>query len=544
MATLFINENTIRAKISQNTEDIQALAYLREVVPSIHQNRKGDEIAVSSKFISEMFTAFNKDINAAPPRIKEIYEKNTSIEDRLDRLRNVGSYYDPEHFLMKHQQMGRAIAKEFDKFGFFYSVRAGKTPLLLQIINDNPDIKWLIVCPLVLIDNAWLEDANKFFPGMKIVKLHAATRAKRMKAFQEKANVYIINTESFCAYEKEVRALGITGVALDESSSLKNPSSKFSKAFVKFCQEMKKVYLLSGTPAPNGMHEYYTQMRCLDWHIVPQSFTQFERGFFNNISYNPQFKQLVIRPDMEPVLKHLLSLISIYVDASDYFEFPGRDFTSINIPMPDEVKKHYKQMVNDMYVEFSEDEQITAPSAAAKLNKLRQISSGFIYNEEGVPTLIDMFKFNKLMDVLYELGNEQVLIWANYKYEFEIIKQLLGDKCRIVNGTVNIQEKNESIRLFKQGKIQYLVANPASADKGLTLTNAHLCVYFSIGYSYELYHQSVARIYGGKHSQPKFCHYYIFTVEGSLDSKIYQSVLQKGDTVMQILDYIRVRGGI
>ena len=86
---------------------------------------------------------------------------------------------------MRHQQLGREIAKYQDRYAFFYDTRTGKTPLSLAIMYDdivaNPSHKWLVVCPLILIDNAWLPDAAEFVPEITTISCHATTPAKRIE---------------------------------------------------------------------------------------------------------------------------------------------------------------------------------------------------------------------------------------------------------------------------------------------------------------------------------------------------------------------------
>ncbi len=518
-------------------------------IPFIHYNRTKTKFVTSTRNLKKVLMLLrnidDSTISALPPKMQAIID---AVDSRKivtqELLENGPRHEDP--VLMRHQQLGREIAAINPRYGFFYATRTGKTLMSLQIIVDdlkkNPDHKWLILCPLILIDNAWLEDAAKFFPDLKIVSLHGKTKAERLKKFKQDANVYVQNIESFCTYREYIEELGVTGCFVDESSTMKSNKSKFAKAAVEFSTKCKRWYLLSGTPAPNTEAEYYMQLKSIDFYCVPSSMTQFEQYFFDNVSYNPQFKNLVLKRDKKDEFNALLRSVSMYVDSEDVLELPGRSFEVVPIQMPQDVQAHYKRMKNELYVEFSEQElTITAPSAAAKINKLRQIASGFIYDDDGNSQLISMYKFNALLDLLNKIGDTQVLIWANYRYEFDIIKQLLGDKCAIINGSVNLTEKNQAIAYFKSNKIQYLVANPASLDKGVTLTNAHNCVYFSIDYSYERYEQSIARIYGGKHSQKHFCRYYIMQVERSIEPTIYNAVVEKKNVSMEILDYLRWR---
>ena len=496
-----------------------------------------------------------------PQQIQELYKAEITGRENVKRLLSDGPSENPvvnEHLTLDaHQQLGREIAKYRNRFAFFYDTRTGKTPMSLTIIHDdlqvNPDHKWLIVCPLILIDNAWIEDAKRFFPDLQIISVHAATRKERLHRLNEDASVYVTNTESFHTYAPEFERRNLYGCFVDESSSMKSAKTKTSKSLVEYAQEVKRFYLLSGTPAPNGEWEYYMQLKAIDLYGVQQSYSRFKDRYFTNVSYNPQYEKLAIRPDREDELKALIKNYAIYVDKEDVLDTPGRTFHELEIEMPEELKKHYRKMKNDLYVEIVDSgADITAPSTAAKLNKLNQISSGFIIDTKAKkdnelfgdekPTwyLLDTYRFDYLDKLLESLGDEQVLIWCNYHIEFDEIKKRLGDKCRCVYGQTSIAEKNEAIRLFKDGAIQYLIANPQSADKGLTLTNAHIAIYFSLNWSYEYYKQSTERIYGSKRSQPNHCDYYILIAKGSIDRILYSEVLQgKQNASYHILNHLK-----
>jgi SNF2 family DNA or RNA helicase len=506
------------------------------------------------------------DIEKTPPLVQKLFDKEAQRQVATNTLVDLGATGET-HFgkykLMNHQQLGLEIADVNDKYGFFYDTRTGKTPMSLAIIDKdvkaNPNHKWLVLCPLILIENAWLEDATEMFPHLKVVSLHASTKKKRLEQFAKDANVYVLNIESFVSYRDEVEKLPIHGVFVDESSTMKSNSSKFGKAAVDYAWTVKRWYLLSGTPAPNGEWEYFRQLQSIDFYGTHQSYAQFKQYFFENISYNPQYEKLKVREDKRHELLRLLRSYSLYVDKEDVLETPGRDFNEVELDMPKELKEKYEELRKNLYMELGTNTLITAPSTAASLNKLNQVSSGFIidtlaikenkanvdneyYMQEKEVHLLDTYRFDKLDELLHKLGDKQAIIWCVYKEEFKQIKKRLGANCGLVYGDTNIAQKNEAIRAFKDGKIQYLIANPASADKGLTLTNAHVAIYFSLGYSYELWKQSIERIYGSITKQPKRCEYYIFIARGTVDRAIYNTVQNKGDMSTAVLNHLK--GGL
>ena len=559
-----------KLRISSNVIDVafdsQDALKLESFYP-VHYNRKKTQGSLSIRNLPEILATFRNihddvEAQALPVQVRDLYFRETAARRRMDDLLTNGPRNNPvvnEHLtLMPHQQLGREIAEVRDRYCFFFDTRTGKTPLSLSIMYDDlqrhPDHKWLVVCPLILIENAWMADAAEFVPDVKIVNCHASTKDKRIKAISSDAQIYVTNTESFVAYREYFDKVGFAGCFVDESSDMKSHKSKQSNELVDFAHTLKRFYLLSGTPAPNGEWEYFMQLRAIDYYAMPSSFTQFKERFFINISRNPQYEKLVLRDDRRDFLMEHIKKYALYVDKEDVLDTPGRTFHEIRIKMPRDLMDSYSLMREELYLEVGERD-ILAGSAAAKLNKLNQISSGFVldtraakenklYGDEQTEWyMLDNYRFEALKDLLAMHANDQVLIWANYRKEFEIISELLGASCRCVYGATSLTEKNEAIRAFKSGDIQYLIANPASADKGLTLTNCHICIYFSLSWSYELFKQSMERIYGDKRKQPKHCEYYVIVAEHTIDHILYHDVLQgKADASYAVLRHLK--GGL
>ncbi len=502
-------------------------------------------------------------IDTAPQAVQSYYFNEVysriAVQDLIDNGPKESCIVSEKLTLDTHQQLGREIARYRKKYAFFYDTRTGKTPMSLAILNDDvtlhPTHKWLVVCPLILIYNAWLEDSERFFPDMPMINCHAATPAKRVEAMQRRGNVYVTNTESFIKYKQYFEQMNFHGCFVDESSDMKSAKSQISKELVDFANKLERFYLLSGTPAPNGEHEYYMQMRSVDYYAWQPSYSQYKEYYFVNLSYNPQYEKLCLRPDRKDMFYEKLRESSIYIDKADVLQLPGREFIPVEYDMPVALLKQYRKLKDELYLEIKDTElKILAKGAGAKLNKLNQVSSGFIMDTQAAKEnkfydskltewyLLDDWRFKALQDLLErpDITGEQVIIWANYRREFELIKSIFKERCACIYGGTTILEKNEAISRFKQGEIQYLVANPASADKGLTLTNCHINIYFSLNWSYELFKQSYDRIYGDIKRQPKFCRYYIMLAKSTIDCILYYDVLQgKSDSSYAVLNHLK-----
>lgn len=561
---LRVSKQCIEVLCDRNDYETQLLVAKFYPVTS---NRIKTHFFLSPRLLPEILKIFRgvdaSNIEDAPRQIRELYFEEMRTREATAELMVNGPRRPGivnEHLTLEpHQQLARELAEYHDKFAFFYDTRTGKTPLSIAIMQDdirrNPSHKWVVVCPLMLVYNAWMEDTEKFIPDTTVINCHDTLKTRRLAAFNKPGNIYIVNTEAFVSYREQVEALQPIGCIVDESSDMKSPKSNVSKALVDFAFNLKRFYLLSGTPAPNGEWEYYMQMRAVDYYGWHQSYSQFKEHYFVNLSYNPQYEKLAVKPDKKEQLMDTVKAKAMFLDKEDVLDTPGRAFYEVPLAMPVELAKQYRQMKNELYAQVGEDLRIIAKGTGAKLNKLNQISSGFVMDTIAAKEnkfydtdlaewhLLSSYRFEALQELLTsdKFVGEQVIIWANYRREFELIVETLGaEKCRCVYGGVNITEKNEAIKLFKERKVQYLIANPASADKGLTLTNCHLNIYFSLNWSYELFKQSMERIYGSKKIQPLFCEYYVLLAEGTIDEVLYHEVLQgKRDSSYAVLKHLR-----
>ena len=537
---------------------------ITDIIPCVypyHVNRSHTKYTVSRRYIIEIAEQLGYTYDNAPEPIREAMLQERRARLAINELMTMGPKESPvvnEHLTLRPvQEVAREIAKYRDKYCIYLDTRVGKTPTSLAIINDDlaehPEHKWLIICPLTLIENAWIPDIKRFMPNLSFINCHASTKARRLEKLQDTtANVYITNTESYASYKEYFDLFHFDGIVLDESSCLKSPKTKQTKAILDSAWKVKRFYQLSGRPAPNCEVEYYSQIRAVDYYGVPQSLTRFKQDFFVDLAFNTNFEKLQLRVDKREDLFNLIKKYAIYADMSDELTLPGREFIEVPVEMPQKLKEHYRALKNEMATEIAEEVTITTLSAGAKINKLRQVTSGFIIDTEAKKENamfgtnlqevynIDNYKLDKLMELLEKHKDEQVIIWANYHEEFRAVKELLGDKCRCVYGLTSASEKTTNIKAFKDGKVQYLLANTASASKGLTLTNCHICIYLSIDYSYENYYQSIQRIYGDISSQPNFCTYYFILAKGTIDESIYRETLQgKGTANMALLSHIK-----
>jgi len=492
---------------------------------------------------------------------EKLYKLIKKIERTQEEVNNLkkGGPSGEDDFLFAHQQLCREIAERYSRYAFFLDTGTGKTIAALQIIyddvmNKSNKRKWLVVCKLSLIRNAWIADCEKYYPELKIVNLH-----KNDAAFEKEADIYIINYESFTRRFDKIRNLNIDGVIIDESSKMKSPKSNITKTLLTFSKEVERWYILSGEPAPNTMEEYFAQMKSIDPSLLGSIFSNFRAVWFYPVNRG-NFTKYEITPEKESQMIQQIKKRAIYKSKEECFDLPGKVDVVREIEMPSDLKKKYATMKKQLYTLLGDD-FVLAPNVAVSLGKLNQLTSGILIDEDQTHRVSDA-KIKVLEEVLEEIPkNRQVIIWAHYKEEFRMIKELLGERSVTYNSQTDAEQveplveyhygkgsfnnfredgytvKDLAEKLFKDGKVKYFIANSASIGHGATLTNCSYSIYYCLTYSWENFKQSKDRIY--RYSQKEKCTYIYLLMEKSIDYILFNTLQSKGDMSKRVLEHLK-----
>jgi SNF2 family DNA or RNA helicase len=446
--------------------------------------------------------------------------------------------------LMQHQEKMVEIAKSHPRYGFWLQPGLGKTVGSLAIVQDHP-VKTVVVCPKSVMKAAWVSDAKKFFPNLRVVCCWDKTKAKRSKIIlDEDADIYIINIDLFKSHAQDFLEAGIRRLILDESSMIKSHKAQRTKALISFADKMESVYLLSGTPAPNCTTEYFTQVRAICRDTFGPSFYGFTNRYFftqtRPISGRDVITGYIPKKDKGDEFNQKLRDVSWSLTKEQALDLPPQTDVLRLVELGKDDRYTYEMVYAGLAAEM-EGEALT-PAGQAKLMKLRQLAGGFYYKQDpygGQDTILssDPVKIKELRAILEELGNEPVVIWANFTAEIDMILRLareMGRRHDVIDGRTN--DADVLIDRFQGGDLDCLVCHPAAAGHGITLTAASYAIYYSMDFSYERYQQSKDRIH--RKGQMRPCTYYHIIADGTADESILWAVRNKAkmsDAVLRML---------
>lgn len=429
---------------------------------------------------------------------------------------------------LPYQSEGTAFLRSRDHAGLFDEQGLGKSKQLIDAIAAEVAAVHLkgavIVCPNGLKTN-WAEEIERF--SSLPYAVFGAGRKARRQAFQSlSAAFYVINYEAVAAEMPSLRALlrfKPMALVLDESHRIKTPEAKVTKALLELRDEAKRRYILTGTPVANKPEDLWSQVFFLDnGDTLGQTFEEFrERYGSTQTGYI----------DIEG-LRERVGTLSIRRLKDHAIDLPDKIVSRRSVELSAHQKSMYLRMRNEfeVWVRTLEGEEVLkhAEAILARLVRLAQIASN--------PALLDVkyqevpAKFVALDALLAERLSEpdqKIIIWTSFVGNVTTLVARYEEYHPVMlHGQMTNEERDAAVRGFKHDAgVRLLVANPAAAREGLTLTEANIAVYLDRTFNLVDYLQSQDRIH--RISQSKPCQIILLIVKSTVDEFIDYTLEQK-----------------
>lgn len=387
----------------------------------------------------------------------------------------------------------------------------------------------LVIAPLKVAEDTWSRESAKWdhLQGLKVVKVLGGA-ATRKTAAESDADVYVINRENVQWLVKLYQHRWKWDmVVIDEFSSFKNSQAERFKALRRVRPYMRRVVGLTGTPRPNSLMDLWAEIYLLDQgERLERTIGRFRQLYFRPGKGNGYvtYEWLPI-PEAEKAIMQKISDITFSMSASDYLELPERIDNDVIVQLPKAAKKQYREMELEHLIEV-ENGTITAANAAAVVGKLLQLAGGAVYDDMGGYTTFHDEKIKALRDII-DTTAEPVLCFYGYRHE----------RARLLDAFSKLKprelETEKDIDDWNAGKVQFLIAHPASVGYGLNLqAGGHVIVWYGLPWSLELYQQANARLHRQGQTRPVIIHHLI--AAGTFDEQAMESLKRK-DTGQQAL---------
>lgn len=441
----------------------------------------------------------------------------------------------------------------------FLEMGTGKTKIILDTLcwlwSRKKLTGALIVCPATLMP-VWKREFEKHYGenwDRAEVYLYKNAKTKDNEEIQKRfllrqkgyCPILIMSIESLSRKGKGLRFVerflmsDYKMMVIDESTTIKNPKAKRSRAVRRLGGLARYRRILTGTPLTNSPLDLFSQMSFLHTKIFGTSFTAFRSRYAHlKDMYAPSGKtfQVVTGFKNLPELKKRIQPYSVWLRKEECLGLPEKVFQTFQVELSPRQKQAYEEMETMCLAELGDEEFVSATIVLTKLLRLQQIADGFLpRTEENGEEKIHWFEPIPRLEVLLSImewaeGSGGVVIWSRFRSVVSRIAQELQTvypptEIATLTGGISPEEKASHVEAFQRGDLRVLVGTPATGKFGLTLTAAQTMVFYDNDFSLETRLQSIDRAHriGQKHNVT----YIDLVAEGTIDEKVHEILTNK-----------------
>lgn len=429
---------------------------------------------------------------------------------------------------------------EHEKCGLLLPMGAGKTVSTLTAISyleliDTSHV--LIIGPKRVVETTWPDEVAKWSHTKHMrYQLIDAAMAKGKGQLDLSCEVHLVGKENVTALvETHSKDWPWDMVVIDELSTFKNPRSKRFKALRTIMPRVKRFVGLTGTPAPNGIPDLWSQIYLMDRGArLGRTLGQFRQKYLmpgrrsGYIVYDWK-----VQEGAEAAIYEKLSDICMSIQTGDLSKLPPLTMINENIELPKTAMNAYKKFQRDKVLELGDDETLLSANAGVLCGQLLQMASGEIYTEQATKK-IHSAKLEALEGLVEASNGQPVMVFYYFKHELERLKTALDKEYQ-----VRELSSPDDVRDWNDGLIDVLLLHPASAGHGLNLQEGGCtAIWYTLpNWNLELYQQANARIY--RQGQKKAVTIYHLLAKGTVDEDMLQALEGKEVTQKRLIEALR-----
>lgn len=470
----------------------------------------------------------------------KIYDKRKDVTYNVDP-HQVEAY---EH-LYAHPRaalfLGMSLSKTVISLSYLYDM----------IYREAAILKALVIAPDKVARITWPDELETWghLEGISYSVIAGDVKQRR-KAMKADAELYIIGVDNLSwlidqyitktPSGKYKGVLPYDCIVIDELSLFKNRESARFKKLRRAIKTVNYRIGMTGTPSPNGYVDLWAQMFLLDdGERLENTFGRFVDKYFRTKGNGMIVYEYIPRMGALNVISSKLRDIVLTMQTRDYLALPELHTDDVEIELEPFDREVYDTLEREYVLGFLDGRDITAKTAADLTNKLLQVSSGAVYEEQGYDVMgkklprvwheVNTAKIDALRSLLNAFKDETFIVVYQFKHEVERIRAAFPFARELRKGKGTI----EDFRDWNEGRIRLLLLHPAGAGHGLNLQfGGRRMVWFTTTWNLEHYQQTVARLL--RRGQLREIYVHRLIVKGTRDERV-RSRLESKDNDQSFL---------
>lgn len=354
-------------------------------------------------------------------------------------------------------------------------------------------------------------------------------------AFNTPVRFYITHYElirtSTKAFELFFKTRDI-GVVLDEAQKIKNPNSSLAEAFYNIAPLAVRRLILTGTPIANRPQDIWALIYFLDQgKALGSSYDDFKCELDLSKKLQDKKNQRNFESALEKIRDRIADFSVRETKEGAGIDLPNKKYRSVYCEwstVQQEMYESYKKDLKNIILKAGKISEDRVDDILKRMTRLVQTASN--------PALIDdnyreePGKLQALKDCLYPIldAGEKAIIWSSFIGNVDWLTKLFSENGAVkIHGKMGIPERDKSVESFLNNEdCKILVATPASAKEGLTLTVANHVIFYDRGFSLDDYLQAQDRVH--RISQTRTCYITSLLMNNSIDEWIDGLLAAKG----------------
>jgi SNF2 family DNA or RNA helicase len=455
----------------------------------------------------------------------------------------------------------KALKKSYNKelFAYFMEMGTGKSKVLIDNVSmlyDKGKINgFLLVAPKGVYKN-WFDSEIPTHMVDHVDKKMVLWQANITKSQQQKLDtlfepgedlhILIMNVDAFSTskgveFAAKFLRCHRTMMAIDESTTIKNPDAKRSKHICSLGRYAKYKRILTGSPVTKSPLDLYKQCEFLGEGLLDfTSYYAFRTRYaiLKTMNFGSHSAKVPVGYKNLQELSDKIALFSDRVLKEDCLDLPDYTYQKRIIQLSKEQQKIYDQMKNVALAQM-DGKLMTTSTALVQLMRLQQITCGHFKADDGTLKIIKNERVNALMDILEEVEGKAI-IWAHWRHDIDSIvkaieKEYDPGSVMTYYGSTSTEDRAKAIKAIQdpKSKVRFLVGTPQTGGYGITLTEANVMIYYSNGYDLEKRTQSEARI--NRIGQKRKMTYIDIICEKTVDERIVKALRKKINIASEVM---------
>ena len=396
----------------------------------------------------------------------------------------------------------------------------GKTTCTIIAALETGAKKILIICPASLKIN-WQREIENYSDRPVYIS--------EGKKFSTESDFVIVNYDILKNFhdttDKNKSLLDQSNfdlVILDEAHMISNPQAQRTKIINNFVKNIKRVWLLTGTPMTSRPMNYYNLLNIIESPVAQNWMAyairycqgyQFMAGRRKvwNVTGASNLEELRDRTSKQ-ILRRL---------KEDVLDLPDKIISPVYLRLK---SKEYEELMGEYYDWFDnkKDESSSLTVQFSKLMKVRKV----IANEKTKQTI-------EFAENIIEQG-KKVIIFTNFTDTLQTIYQHFGKQAVYLDGSCSKPHRQNAVDEFQENdKIKVFVGNLKAAGVGLTLTAAEVVIMNDLSFVPAEHAQAEDRAY--RYGQKSNVLVYYPLYENTIEGAVYDILNRKKEIIRTVM---------